>query len=238
VTSADREDRSDQPLSLWWAPLDGPESAALTPELTAILSLEEERRAQRLERPLDRARFRVARGWLRRLLAAELGCAPGEVSFRLDEGGKPRVAGAKLRFSAARSQGVALYAVSWRMEVGVDVEAIRAPTEVKGMAARFFTREEQRALAALAPARRVRATYECWTRKEAYVKGIGAGLSFPLSTVEVWSADGPRATVGEWSIHGVDLGPGLAAAVAGCDPGDWRPGAPARLTASGRGAPH
>ncbi len=238
VTSADREDRSDQPLSLWWAALDAPESAALTRELTTTLSPEEERRADRLERPPDRARFRVARGWLRRLLAAELGCTPGEVSFLVDEGGKPRVAGAKLRFSAARSQGVALYAISWRMEVGVDVEAIRASTDVEGLAERFFTRGEQRALAALAPERRVRGAHECWTRKEAYVKGIGAGVSFPLNTFEAWSADGGKATVGEWSIHGVDLGPGLAAAVAGGDPGDWRPGAPSRLAASGPGAPH
>jgi 4'-phosphopantetheinyl transferase len=238
VTSADREARSDQPVSLWWAALDAPESAALTHELTAALSSEEERRAERLERSLDRARFRLARGWLRGLLAAELACAPAEVSFVVDESGKPRVAGTNLQFSAARTQGVALYALSWRMELGVDVEAIRAPTELEGIAARFFTGAEQQALAALAPERRVRATYECWTRKEAYVKGIGAGLSFPLSTVEAWSADGGKATVGEWSIHGVDLGPGLAAAVAGCDPGDWRPRAPSRLTASGPGAPH
>jgi 4'-phosphopantetheinyl transferase len=232
VRRADREDRSDQPISLWWADLDGPESAAIARDLNASLSPDEQRRADRLNRPLDRERFRLARGWLRRLLAAQLGCRPGEVTLLAGEAGKPRIAGSQLRFSAARSEGAALYATSWQMEVGVDVEAIRSPLDVDGIAGRFFTSSEQEALAALSPERRVRAAYECWTRKEAYVKGIGAGLSFPLNTVDVWPGDALRATVGSWSIHPVDVGPGLAAAVAGAEPGDWQPGAPDRLTAT------
>jgi 4'-phosphopantetheinyl transferase len=217
---------------LWWAALDDSDSALIAGELIASLSADEQRRADRLKRSLDRERFRLARGWLRRVLAAELGCPPREVTLSPDEAGKPQVPGSPLRFSAARSEGVALYATSWRMEVGVDVEAIRSPLDVDGVARRFFTAAERQALAALSPGRRQHAVYECWTRKEAYVKGIGAGLSFPTTTVDVWPGHAGTATVGTWSIHRVDVAPGFVAAVAGAEPGDWRPGAPSRLTAA------
>jgi 4'-phosphopantetheinyl transferase len=117
------------------------------------------------------------------------------------------------------------------MDVGVDVEAIRATADVDGIAARFFSPGEQRALASLPPAQRVAASFQCWTRKEAYVKGIGAGLSFPLGTVDVWVGGRQRAIVSGWSVHQVDVAPGFAAAVAGADLGDWVPNVPRKLSA-------
>jgi 4'-phosphopantetheinyl transferase len=136
-----------------------------------------------------------------------------------------------LRFSAARSVSTALYATSWRMDVGVDVEAIRATADIDGIAAKFFSRAEQRALAALPPAQRLAASFQCWTRKEAYVKGIGAGLTFPLQTVEVWAGDRQPVTVSGWSVHQVDVPPGFAAAVAGEGIGEWVPKVPQMLGA-------
>jgi 4'-phosphopantetheinyl transferase len=74
------------------------------------------------------------------------------------------------------------------MDVGVDVELIRADADLDGIAAKFFTRAEQDALASLPPAQRLAASFHCWTRKEAYLKGIGAGLTSPLlRTVDVWA---------------------------------------------------
>jgi 4'-phosphopantetheinyl transferase len=226
------ESKSGDRLSLWWVRLDGPSSVLR--ELTESLSAEERGRADRLERELERDRFLAARGWLRRLLARELGCAPAEVTIVADEGGKPRVADAPLRFSAARSEGLALYATSWHTEVGVDVEAIRTPVDVEGIAARFFSPGERRALEMLPAERRVTAAFHCWTRKEAFVKGIGAGVSFPLAGVDVWAGDGRPVTVSGWSIQQVDVAAGFAAAVAGADLGDWVPALPRRLD---RGSP-
>jgi 4'-phosphopantetheinyl transferase len=222
------EARAGAGLSLWWAPLDI--SATALRGLSSCLSSEERQRADLFHRPLDRARFRAARGWLRRLLASQLLCAPGEIRIVTGDSGKPGVACSDLRFSAARSAGIALYATSWRMEVGVDVEAIRA-TNVDGIAARFFSPAEQRALASLPPAQRLTASFECWTRKEAYVKGIGAGLTFPLRTVDVWTGGRQPAIVSGWSVHQVDLAPGFAAAVAGADLGEWVPEVPRKLGA-------
>lgn len=221
------ESRAATRLSLWWAPLDVPASAWTGPAV--FLSPEERQRAGRYHRPLDRSRFVAARGWLRGLLARQLLCTPGEVPIVTDDLGKPRIAGSNLRFSAARCDGIALYATSWTMEVGVDIESIRATADVDGIAARFFTRAEQRALASLPPAQRRDASFRCWTRKEAYGKGIGTGLDFPLDAVDVWSDDGRSARVSGWSVHQVAVPAGLAAAVAGADAEGWIPGIPHRV---------
>jgi 4'-phosphopantetheinyl transferase len=216
-------------LSLWWAPLDI--SATALRGLSSCLSPEERQRADGFHRPLHRARFLAARGWLRRLLASQLLCSPGEVRIVTGDSGKPGLASSDLCFSAARSAGIALYATSWSMDVGVDVEAIRATADIDGIAARFFSRDEQRALASLPPAQRLAASFQCWTRKEAYVKGTGSGVTVPLRTIDVWDGGRERVTVSGWSVHQVDVAPGFAAAVAGADIGAWVPKVPQKLGA-------
>jgi 4'-phosphopantetheinyl transferase len=229
VRAGTDEVQADAGLSLWWASLDVSSTALRA--LSSCLTQEERQRADLLHRPLHRARFLAARGWLRRLLASQLLCAPGEVRIVTGDSGKPALASCDLRFSAARSAGVALYATSWTMDVGVDVEVIRPTVDTDGVAATFFSPAEQRALASLPPAQRLAAAFQCWTRKEAYVKGIGAGLTVPLRTVEVWAGGRQRVTVSGWSVHEVDMAPGFAAAVAGAGNGAWVPKAPQELGA-------
>jgi 4'-phosphopantetheinyl transferase len=200
-------------LSLWWAPLDIGASALRG--LAVHLSPEEWRRREGYHRPLDRDRFVAARGWLRHLLARQLGCDPGEVGIVTDDHGKPRISSSALNFS-------------------VDIESIRPTAAVDGIAARFFTGAEQRALASLPAGERLDASFRCWTRKEAYGKGIGTGLDFPLHTVDVGLDDGRSVEGSDWSVHQVAVGRGLAAAVAGADVGRWIPGIPHRVGGPGR----
>jgi 4'-phosphopantetheinyl transferase len=220
-------------VGVWWAPLDLPRPALR--RVTSCLSADERRHACRFHRTRDRARFAAARGWRRRLLARELGCDAADVLIVSDAGGKPRVAGCDLHFSAARSGAIAVYATSWDMDVGVDVEQVRPVDELRGIAARFLTRAEQQDVESLPPAERLAALFDCWTRKEAYVKGTGAGLTFPIDTADVWRDGGHAARVSGWSIHRVDLTAGYAAAVAGADAGQWFPSAPRRLRAPRHG---
>lgn len=114
--------------------------------------------------------------------------------------------------------------------MGVDVEAIRATTDVDGIAARFFSMAEQRALASVAPTDRLAACFACWTRKEAYLKGIGVGVTVELRDVDVSVDAGQPATVAGWSVYQVDVAPGFAAtvavAVAGERLGGWVPPRP------------
>jgi 4'-phosphopantetheinyl transferase len=207
-------------LALWWVRLDGS---------GRDVTDEERRRAAEYRDPRDGERFLGARAWLRRLLGEELGCAPAAVPIVAAPGGKPRVDGSELRFSASRSGDVALFATSWTTEVGVDVEALRDES-LDALAARLYSPAERRALERLAdPDRRV-AAFGCWARKEAYVKATGTGIGVALAELDVGvGGAGPVAFDG-WTVHDVTLEPGLAAAVAGAWPPGWTPG-PARLLA-------
>jgi 4'-phosphopantetheinyl transferase len=217
----------DVPVVVWSCPLDLSEPAWV--ELVAGVAPAERRDAERRADPLDRRRLLAARGWRRRLLAAELGCDPGEVPIVVDGRGKPRIAGgrdAELRFSASRSRELTLVALSRRMEVGVDVEAVDPATDVERFAARFLSESEQRAVTERSPDQRREALFACWTRKEAYLKGNGDGLSVSPATVEVWAGDDRPVTVSGWSVHALAAGPGFAAAVAGSQSHEWMPSGP------------
>lgn len=167
---------------------------------------------------------------MRRLLADQLGCAPRDAPIIADRRGKPWVQDSALRFSAARSAGIAVFATSWTMDVGVDVEAIRFGVDRDGIAARLFSEAEQRSLARVGRAERDASFFACWTRREAYVKATGAGLGSPVpATEQLWSADDrPRHVSGCW-IHSVFVADGFAAAVAGAGLGDAKPSSPRQL---------
>jgi 4'-phosphopantetheinyl transferase len=222
---------ADGRLSLWWAPLDIAPSLLAT--LARSLSPGERARADEYGAAEDRDHFIAARGWLRRLLAGETGCAPSEVRFLLGENGKPEIESSDLRFNASRSAGTALYATSRTTDVGVDIEAIRpeAEVDIDGMAARFFSSSERRALAGLAPDQRLAASFQCWTYKEAYVKATGTGLRVPIDTVDVWAGDDRPTTVSGWTVQPIEMAPGFAAAVAGRDLLGWIPGPPGPVNA-------
>lgn len=221
------ESQVGDPLAFWWAPLDV--SQSVLRGFAACLSAEEWRRAERFRRPLDRRRFLAARGWLRHLLASQLGRAPADITIVTGDNGKPRLTDSDVSFSASRTRGVALYATRRTMGVGVDIEVIRRVSDVDGMAARFTSPREQRALASLPPRQRLKAFFHCWTRKEAYVKGIGTGLSCAVRDVDVWHGSRQPVTVGDWTVCQVAVAPGFAAAVAGAHLDNWVPQSPRRL---------
>jgi 4'-phosphopantetheinyl transferase len=219
----------DDPVEVWSCPLDVPEASwrALTDGLPA----DERAEAGQRRDELDRRRFLAARGWRRRVLAAQLGCEPADVPIVVDDRGKPQVHsghadGGRLRFSASRSGELCLIACSWAMEVGVDIEAVDPRTDVSRFAARFLTASEQRSLAALPEQERRQALFECWARKEAYLKGTGEGLDVPTASIEVWAGDRRPLTIGGWRVHSLSVEPGFAAAVAGSSPADWTPSGP------------
>jgi 4'-phosphopantetheinyl transferase len=141
-----------------------------------------------------------------------MGCPPDDVQMITGEHGKPMLMDGDLRFNASRSGGRALYATSRTTEVGVDIEEIRSTVDVEGMAAMFFSPAERAALASLPPAARPAASFQCWTRKEAYVKGTATGLTVPINTIDVGVVGATK--VSGWAVHQVDVAPGFAAAVA------------------------
>jgi 4'-phosphopantetheinyl transferase len=172
---------------LWWINLDWNEHEIAT--AFSELAVDERQRANRYRRPLDRIRFVTARTCLRRVLGSILDIAPGRVSFERGEHGKPRLAAEfelyDVRFNLAHSEHLAVLAITSGREIGVDLESVRSNICPLDIASQFFTAEEHQALEALAPNDRLKAFYRCWTRKEAYAKALGAGLSLPLNSFSV-----------------------------------------------------
>src|SRR6185503_5297431 len=179
---------------------------------SAWLCEAERGRAARCRFDRDRRRFIVARARLRQLLAARLGVRPESVEFAYGSNGKPALAqrfgGTGLSFSLSHCDELALYAFSRARAVGIDVEAIRVVREADDIAARFFSRRENRAYRALAPGERPLGFLRCWTRKEALVKALGGGLSMPLARLDV------SRTPPGWRLCSFSPLPGFIAAAA------------------------
>lgn len=192
-----------------------------------LLSDRERERAGRFAFEPDRRRFIVARALLRQLLGARLDVRPEAVELAAAARGKPalagRFAGADLRFNVSHCQDVAVYAFSSGREVGVDVEAVRDLPDADDVAARWFSRQEYATYRALEPDDRALGFFQCWTRKEAFIKALGDGLFHPLDRFDVSLAPGEPARIlrvedvpGErcrWRLDGFSPVPGFVAAV-------------------------
>jgi 4'-phosphopantetheinyl transferase len=165
----------------------------------AILTPAEQERADRFHFERDRTRFIVARSVLRKILGRYLDLSPERICFSHNQYGKPSLSAemgnAQLRFNASDSQGLALYAVARGREVGVDVEFRREDFASLEIAERFFSRREIEMLRGLAIEKRTAGFFNCWTRKEAYIKAIGEGLSHPLDRFTVSLAPGEPAAL-------------------------------------------
>ena len=154
-----------------------------------IISHDEQARADRFRFAIDRESFTAARAILRILLGAYAGLTPEAVTFSYAEQGKPSLntheQNERVEFNLSHSGEIALLAFARGRAVGVDVERIRENLDPEKIARRFFSRREQDELSALPPSERYVGFFRCWTRKEAYIKARGAGLSLPLRAFDV-----------------------------------------------------
>lgn len=218
-------------VHVWRAALDVSTTEVARFERT--LSADERQRAALFRFSHLSQRFIVGRGILRAILSRYLAVSPETISFEYTRYGKPLLAGqegqALLQFNVAHTDGAALYAVSLTRLVGIDIELYREVPEAKAIVMRFFSPAENRTLSSLPAAEWPRAFLRCWTRKEAYIKAQGVGLSLPLDQFSVTLApDEPArllqtdynpALAERWTLRDLRLEPEYAAAVAveGCD---------------------
>ncbi|HMF12553.1 MAG TPA: 4'-phosphopantetheinyl transferase superfamily protein, partial [Gemmataceae bacterium] len=164
--------------------------------LRETLAEDERRRADRYHFEKDRRHFLAGRGSLRAILAHYLERHPQAVRFVYTNYGKPQLTDdTSLRFNLTHSHGLALLAVTQGREIGVDLERIRDNLEGEQLAERFFSPREVAALRALSPELRREAFFHCWTRKEAYIKANGKGLSLPLDQFDVTLRPGEPAAL-------------------------------------------
>jgi 4'-phosphopantetheinyl transferase len=189
-------------VHLWRIRLDGePEEVA---ERAALLDGEERERMARFRFDVHRDRFALRRGAMRVLLGRYLGIDPRRVELRRSAHGKPEALqlgpGPRLRFNLSDSEDLALFAATLDADVGVDVERLRPVPEMERIARDHFSEREQAELAAVPAARRERAFFACWTRKEAWLKARGEGLVGNLAGFDVSLAPGRAPRLHD--VHG------------------------------------
>lgn len=164
-------------------------TACATENWVSILSADERTRAARYHRDIDRQYFITARSMLRQILGSYLKRDPRALAFAYSEKEKPSLGGAEagsgIEFNISHSGHLALLAFARSREIGVDVEHIRRDFDTAAIASRFFSAAEQQQLLHLPEEQRSDAFFLCWTRKEAYIKATGKGLSLPLHQFDV-----------------------------------------------------
>lgn len=222
--------RSDD-VHVWYADLDRFSEA--TRDFEQLLSADELQRANKFHFQRDHDRFIVARGILRSILSRYLNCAPTQVRLQYSPFGKPALihdqAEAPVRFNLSHSNGAALFGFTHRREIGLDIEYMREDVAVIEIAQRFFSQQEIAQLGALPADTQRNAFFHCWTRKEAYIKARGEGLSLPLDQFSVSLAPGEPAAllcasdpqeVSRWRLQNVTVAASYAATLA-VEGSDW-----------------
>jgi 4'-phosphopantetheinyl transferase len=226
-------------IHVWSVPLTvGPEQLF---RLGKLLDAEEQDRARRYVHVRSREQYVIARAVLRILLGRYLDVPASAVRFASGPQGKPLLASSRgLHFNVSHSEGMALIAVTRTGEVGVDVERIRPCEMHLDMADRFFTPGEAAALRALPRERGEEVFFHVWTRKEAFLKALGLGLSHGLERFEVSAhpdepprikhIDGDPEAGARWFLAHLTPAPGYVGALALEGPGRrvrcWTWGAP------------
>ncbi len=187
-------------------------------KLEKLLSTAERAKANRYHFEKHRNRFICGRGITRTILGKYLGIDPAQVNFQILAHGKPGLASihasAQLCFNLSHANERMLLAVTPGVETGIDLEYVRDDINAGFIAERFFSKAEIQSIAGLDPSRRTHAFFQIWTRKEAYIKATGKGLSFPVQQLDLsnfkqdsWTQIPQQAgQPAHW--YGMDIDPG------------------------------
>ena len=214
---------ADGEVHIWQAGLEEEKTTVLK----TFLSDEEWSRAARFRSHRPRNEFIVARGQLRIILAKYLNMPPAQVGFEYSHFGKPSIHGpsrGKIKFNVAHSDGVALYAIARDREIGIDLERIKPFSFDERTVAECLTAEEIRILMSLPSDEGKKFFFECWTRKESYLKACGVGLMSPPNQIEtcrisersaaIWEIEACQAEKqAAWAFQDIPPIPGYASAV-------------------------
>ncbi len=193
---------SGKDVHIWRAGLDLP--IKRVQELKEKLSIDERIKSEHFRFERDRSQFIAARGILRMILGCYLGVEPSTIRFFYEKHGKPRLqntfAKTDIQFNVSHSEGLALYSFTRGHEVGVDIEYMREISEMEQIVERFFSVRDRVFFGTLPASEKQYPFFHWWTRKEAFVKATGEGLSSPLDTFDAALAEGK--SVGSLGILG------------------------------------
>lgn len=213
----------DRSVHVWFAALDWPN--AHLANWAAVLSGDELLRARRLRFEEQRKRFVAARAVLRAILGHYLGKEPQQIEFQYTPHGKPMVSTSNgLQFNLSHAHDLMAIGVTCCHSIGIDVEHVRPFHDFERIAERFFSAHEYKSFTSLPSHQKLHGFFNCWTRKEAFIKAVGTGLSYPLHSFDVsLKPDMPArflslvsgdTDLSHWSLHALQPGEGYVGAVA------------------------
>lgn len=193
----------------------------------SVLSRDEVQRANRFTFETDKSRFVIARAAMRQILAGYMGVAPQKLTFYYSQNGKPELhtdfGNTGLKFNLTHSRDLALLAVTRGGRVGIDVEFVNDEFAGEEIAERCFSVNEMKTLRRVPANQKADAFFCCWTRKEAYLKALGEGLSVPLHSFDVsFGPNAPAALISvstqpdeisRWSMYEINTPQGFKAAL-------------------------
>ncbi len=199
-------------------------SSSLVASLERVLTVDEVSHADRYRFEYLRQRYVLGRGVLRHLLSHYLDREANSINLSYGDAGKPFLASDSLCFNISHCSSKAVFAFTMGCALGVDIEDVLSIPDMMRIAEHFFASGEIAALRSLPPSDRARGFYKCWTRKEAYLKARGAGISVPLNsfTVSLREEDPVRLisvsrdlpSEPGWTLEDISCFPDYAAALA------------------------
>ena len=192
-------------------------------EAKSFLSEDECARAEKLYFNKHRNHYIAGRGQIRKLLGLYLNSNSEEIVFSYNEFGKPYLENRSMHFNLSHSHEFALFAVNINYELGIDIEWMHRKSNLLEIGERFFSENEYTELKSLPAELQRQGFFNCWTRKESYIKARGKGLGIPLSKFEVSLKPGdsvllkstshdPKALY-EWTLYAFDPHSDYAAAM-------------------------
>jgi 4'-phosphopantetheinyl transferase len=215
---------ADGEVHVWEAHV-GPEALEESERLGALCE-HERTKAERFRFQKDRDLYVIGRSMMRKLLGGYLQCDPAQILFCYSPYGKPALLDEQrtdLRFNLSHSGEVVLFAATRGCDVGIDVEFMRAKAMEGTIAEEVFSAPELAAFNALPGGLKQRGFFNGWTRKEAFIKAKGEGLSMPLEDFDVSldpreiarivSIDGRDAELEAWSLRELEVGQGYVGAL-------------------------
>lgn len=215
---------AEAPVHVWL--LDDAVSNERSAKLVDVLSSDELQRARGYRHVRDRARFTARRGMLRILIGHYSGCAPESVRFTTGEFGRPMLQwpNADLCFSVTQTDRLALIAFAWDCRIGIDAERMTDKLDLLGIADEVFSPAEQEMVTASPPEARCETFFRIWTRKEAFLKALGTGLShkpksfttsdFPKAVPDRRGVPEQGIATAGWTQYDLVLEPDLKVALA------------------------
>jgi 4'-phosphopantetheinyl transferase len=193
--------------------------------ISSCLTYEERQRAGRFRLQCDRDRFVASRGLLRHILASYLDRSPRGIHFGYAAQGKPFLPEyPELRFNLSHAADLVIIGVTRGRELGLDVESLFSEAVMNEVSNRVLSHPERLVFDRLDASQRREWFVRLWTRKEAYIKADGRGMSLPLEHIDVSSRLGRVRLLGEspgewslspeWTIRAIPVGPGYRASLA------------------------